>query len=196
MASRALWLAPVLTVVAVLFLTGREAVSAETLGVVVHPIATSPAWETTPVLAMGSTGTAVVYTRQAVGAAGELGPGAIYVQWLRNGAYGPPVTLSDGFSDDELPDADGDRVVYTAFDPFSPGDGQVMLHDLSSGATDPVSAFGPVREARVSHGRVTWTGGLPGATFVSLWDVSWQGTGLLPITEAGPLPRRRTSTSG
>jgi beta propeller repeat protein len=191
MVPRRLQLASGMTIAFAAFLASstRDVAWAETLEVNIQPIATSAAWESTPLVTMGSAGPTVIYTNQPVGPSGALGPGTIYAQRLRGIVPdGPPAPLSEGFTDDELPDAYGDHVVYTAFDPLGTGLGQIMLYDLSTQTRDPLSGLEPVREARIFNGRVVWTAGDSGFTTVEYWDLAWQGQGYSPITIAGPTP--------
>jgi K319L-like, PKD domain len=149
-------------------------------------VANSSMWETKPSLAADAQGSYVSYTGQSL-IGTVLGYGDIYTQYLKgSAAFGPPSLISDGMTDDQINDSDGSHTVYTAFD--GTGLGQIMLYDHSSGTTIPLSPAESVRGAKIWGNAVAWVTGVAGATTATYWDLRWDGTGLTPVSIAGPTP--------
>ncbi|MFW9842864.1 MAG: hypothetical protein ACFFES_18405, partial [Candidatus Thorarchaeota archaeon] len=163
---------------------------AEMLAATEWQITSSSATETNPTLGADAIGDYVVYTTFSYSPTSGLGPGHIVYQRLAaDGApVGAPVDLSDGSTDDQLNDASGSRIVYTAWESGTGQTARVMLHDLETGITTPIADGSAVvvSDVHIDGDVVVWVEGYPGSTTVMYYKVSWMGTGAEPLILAGP----------
>lgn len=146
------------------------------------------ALDTTPTLGDDGVSSLVVYTSFPRLADGTSGPGSVYYQRLGSDALlGAPVLVSDSPNNDQLNDISGDYIVYTSFTDATRTLGQIKLFQISTGTTQAVSDWVPLREARIFGTRIAWIEGPLGATTVVTIDIIDIGLAD-PFVVAGPLP--------
>src|SRR5512138_344718 len=143
-----------------------------TLQAAEHPVSTTPDVEATPALGRDARGPFVVYASRPVLPGGGWGPGTVWYQRLRDGAPdGAPVRVSAGGTDDQLDDASGRYVVYTAWDSPSALSGRIVVHDVADGTTSAIASAGVMQEARIAGTKVAWLQGYPGEASLMLHDL-------------------------
>ena len=161
----------------------------DTLVATAVAVTQSDDYDTSPTLGEDATGEMVVYTSQ-VFSGGSYSPGVIMCQRLNadGTTSGQAIQISDGTTDDQLPDVSGNRIVYTAFIGTSGLDGKIKVHDLATGTTtELMSEADRVREAHIYGDIVVWTQGWSGNTWVNYFDLNWP-SGTTPVIIGGPNP--------
>ncbi|MDT7041203.1 choice-of-anchor D domain-containing protein [Candidatus Nitronereus thalassa] len=148
----------------------------------------NPFFESLPSIEEDATGGYVVYTQFEQIPTG-FGPANILMQRIDDsGIIGSPILIaSDEVLDEELPDADGDFIVYTAFEEPTVGglSGRIKLHQISTGETTILRELATLREARIHGNYVVWVEGPADSLAIQLLDISTLGTGLGPTTISG-----------
>lgn len=163
------------------------AASRDALAVSASAVTSSPDQDGTPALGRDAAGAFVAWTSRPRRGDGTLGPGAIWVQRLADGAPdGAPLRVSEGSTDDRMSDASEGRVVYTSWNSSSTLAGRIVVYDVATGARTAVAAASAIREARIAGGRVAWLQGPAGEATLWLRDLSDPGAG--PTRIAGPSP--------
>ncbi|MDT7041192.1 kelch repeat-containing protein [Candidatus Nitronereus thalassa] len=149
-------------------------------------VSPSSLFATTPVLGEDSAGRYVVFTQVERISTG-FGPGDIFLQRINdNGVIGLPVAVaSDDVLSEQLNDAEGDFVVYTAFESDASTLGQIRLYQISTGNITVLRNSALVREARIHGDSIAWVEGPVGASTIQLLDFSGS-SGPARITLSGP----------
>ena len=144
--------------------------------------------ESNPRLGADAVSELVVYTSQSLQPDGSY-RGEIYFQrWdAAAKAWGAPVLISSGSTDNRFNDISGNRIVYTAFESSTSTLGTLMLYDLATGASSPIMpSADTVREVRIDGNVVVWTQGQNGLSQVMYRDLTWPAG--VTVTLGGPNP--------
>lgn len=152
-------------------------------------VTTGATFDSLPAVGRDAGGAYVVYTSRAQVATG-YGPGFLWYQRLdASGApWGLPVAVSTGGTDDQLNDACGNHVVYTAYDSQTVLSGRILVYDIDTASTTVLATATALREPRCFADRVVWMHGTTSAAMVLLYDLADLGTGASAQEIAGPSP--------
>jgi hypothetical protein len=178
----------VLMLVAVLSMLSPNPASAEYLASVETQITTSDDYyDTAPRLGADAYGEMiVVYTSRHILPSGQTGFGEIMAQRVDADGLpdGPVIQVSDGTTDDCLPDISGSNIVYTAYLSAGSPVGRIMVYNLDAGERLTVTEdAATVFEARIHDTAVVWLQGGMDELEVMYYDLD---SAAYPIPIGGP----------